>query len=59
MRWHKTRRRGCAPGWTRSMLPAEEQQARAGDPLHQDYDRNDFEWDVTLHGPVLGSSVRF
>lgn len=41
------------------MLPAEEQQARAGDPLHQDYDRNDFEWDVTLHGPVLGSSVRF
>jgi hypothetical protein len=27
--------------------------------LHQDYDHNDFEWDVTMHGPVIGSSVRF
>jgi hypothetical protein len=27
--------------------------------LSQDYDHNDFEWDVTMHGPVLGSSVRF
>ncbi|HLT03108.1 MAG TPA: hypothetical protein VK001_13055 [Geminicoccaceae bacterium] len=27
--------------------------------LSQDYDHDDFEWDVIMHGPVLGSSVRF
>ena len=27
--------------------------------LSQDYDHNDFEWDVTMHGPVLGAAVRF
>jgi len=27
--------------------------------LHQDYDHNDFEWDVTMHGPVLGAVLRF
>ena len=27
--------------------------------LHQDYDHNDFEWDVTMHGPVIGTAVRF
>jgi hypothetical protein len=27
--------------------------------LHQDYDHNDFEWDVTMHGPVLGAALRF
>jgi hypothetical protein len=27
--------------------------------LHQDYDHNDFKWDVTMHGPVLGAAVRF
>jgi hypothetical protein len=27
--------------------------------LFQDYHHNDFEWDVTMHGPVIGSAVRF
>ena len=27
--------------------------------LHQDYDHHDFEWDVTMHGPVLGTAVHF
>jgi hypothetical protein len=27
--------------------------------LSQDYDDGDFEWDVTMHGPVLGAAVRF
>jgi hypothetical protein len=27
--------------------------------LSQDYDDGDFEWDVTMHGPVLGVAVRF
>jgi hypothetical protein len=27
--------------------------------LSQDYDHNDFEWDVTMHGPILGAAVRF
>jgi formylglycine-generating enzyme required for sulfatase activity len=27
--------------------------------LHQDYDHADFEWDVTMHGPILGAAVRF
>jgi hypothetical protein len=27
--------------------------------LHQDYDHNDFKWDVTMHGPVLGAALRF
>ena len=27
--------------------------------LHQDYDHNDFEWDVTMYGPVLGAVLRF
>ena len=27
--------------------------------LHQDYDHNNFKWDVTMYGPVLGASFRF
>ena len=27
--------------------------------LHQDYDHDDFEWDVTMHGPALGAVLRF
>jgi hypothetical protein len=27
--------------------------------LYQDYHHNDFEWDVTMHGPVIGTAVRF
>lgn len=27
--------------------------------LHQDYDHNDFKWDVTMHGPVVGAVLRF
>jgi hypothetical protein len=27
--------------------------------LHQDYDHNDFKWDVTMHGPVIGAVLRF
>ncbi|HEX6111522.1 MAG TPA: hypothetical protein VFZ10_04385 [Geminicoccaceae bacterium] len=27
--------------------------------LHQDYDHDDFKWDVTMHGPVLGAVLRF
>jgi hypothetical protein len=27
--------------------------------LSQDYDDGDFEWDVTMHGPVLGAALRF
>jgi hypothetical protein len=27
--------------------------------LHQDYDHNNFKWDVTMHGPVLGTVMRF
>jgi hypothetical protein len=26
--------------------------------LHQDYDHRNFEWDVTMHGPVIGTAVR-
>ena len=27
--------------------------------LYQDYHHNDFEWDVTMHGPVIGTAMRF
>jgi hypothetical protein len=27
--------------------------------LYQDYHHRDFEWDVTMHGPVIGTAVRF
>ncbi len=27
--------------------------------LHQDYESDGFEWDVTTHGPLLGCSVKF
>jgi hypothetical protein len=27
--------------------------------LYQDYHHNNFEWDVTMHGPVLGTAIRF
>jgi hypothetical protein len=27
--------------------------------LYQDYHHNDFEWDVTMHGPILGTAIRF
>lgn len=27
--------------------------------LHQNYDRNDFKWDVTQQGPILGAVFRF
>ena len=27
--------------------------------LYQDYHHSDFEWDVTMHGPVLGTAVHF
>jgi hypothetical protein len=27
--------------------------------LHQDYDHDDLEWDVTMYGPVLGAVLRF
>jgi hypothetical protein len=27
--------------------------------LYQDYHHGDFEWDVTMHGPLLGTAVRF
>jgi hypothetical protein len=27
--------------------------------LNQDYNHNDFEWDVTMHGPIIGTAVRF
>ena len=27
--------------------------------LHQDYDHNNFKWDVTMHGPALGAVLRF
>jgi hypothetical protein len=27
--------------------------------LHQDYDHNDFKWDVTMYGPVVGAVLRF
>jgi hypothetical protein len=27
--------------------------------LYQDYHRNNFEWDVAMHGPVIGTAVRF
>jgi hypothetical protein len=27
--------------------------------LYQDYDHNDFEWDVTMHGPMIGTATRF
>jgi hypothetical protein len=27
--------------------------------LYQDYHHRNFEWDVTMHGPVLGTAVRF
>jgi hypothetical protein len=27
--------------------------------LSQDYDHDDFEWDVTMHGPVIGAALHF
>jgi hypothetical protein len=27
--------------------------------LYQDYHHRDFEWDVTMHGPVIGAATRF
>jgi hypothetical protein len=27
--------------------------------LYQNYYRNNFEWDVTMHGPVIGTVTRF
>jgi hypothetical protein len=27
--------------------------------LYQDYHHKDFEWDVTMHGPVLGTALDF
>jgi hypothetical protein len=27
--------------------------------LHQDYDHNNFKWDVTMHGPAIGASFAF
>ena len=27
--------------------------------LSQDYDDGDFEWDVTMHGPIIGAALRF
>jgi hypothetical protein len=27
--------------------------------LHQDYDDKDVEWDVTMHGPFIGTATRF
>jgi hypothetical protein len=27
--------------------------------LHQDYDHNNFKWDVTMYGPALGAVLRF
>jgi hypothetical protein len=27
--------------------------------LYQDYHHNNFEWDVTMHGPVIGAATRF
>jgi hypothetical protein len=27
--------------------------------LHQDYHHRNFEWDVTMHGPMLGAATRF
>lgn len=27
--------------------------------LHQDYDHNDFKWDVTMYGPAIGAVLRF
>jgi hypothetical protein len=27
--------------------------------LYQDYHHNNLEWDVTMHGPVLGAAPRF
>jgi hypothetical protein len=27
--------------------------------LYQDYHQHDFEWDATMHGPVIGAAVRF
>jgi hypothetical protein len=27
--------------------------------LSQDYDHKDFGWDVTMHGPIIGTAIRF
>jgi hypothetical protein len=27
--------------------------------LYVDYDHNEFKWDVTQHGPILGAALRF
>ena len=27
--------------------------------LYQDYHHRNFEWDVTMHGPVIGTAIRF
>jgi len=46
-------------GYRTSVFGRETTLALGYRALHQDYDHNDYEWDVTMHGPVLGAALRF
>jgi hypothetical protein len=46
-------------GYRTTLLGRETTFALGYRALSQDYDHHDFEWDVTMHGPVLGAAIRF
>jgi hypothetical protein len=46
-------------GYRTSLLGYETTFALGYRALHQDYSHNDFKWDVTTQGPLLGAAVHF
>ena len=46
-------------GYRTTLLGHETTFALGYRALSQDYKHHDFEWDVTMHGPVLGAAIRF
>jgi hypothetical protein len=46
-------------GYRTSVLGQETTFALGYRALHVDYDHNDFKWDVTYQGPILGALLRF
>ena len=48
-----------ADGFEAMLCPGEIHTAAGRTRLYQDYHHNNFEWDVTMHGPVIGTAVQF
>lgn len=49
----------AAVGYRTTLFGRETTFALGYRALYQDYHHNDFEWDVTMHGPLIGTAVRF